>query len=285
MTAEVTTVPGLSLFVPRTFQVTSTRRETRDTYTLRIRPLEGSSFSFQPGQFNMLYAFGIGEVPISISGVRPRTYDLEHTVRAVGCVTRALVRLRKGAPIGVRGPFGRGWPLEEIRGRDVLFLAGGIGLAALRAPLQYMLAQRANYGQIVLLYGARSPADLLYRTELERWRQRSGLHVFITVDRVDAYWRGHVGVVTDLLPLAERSLDLKRAIVLMCGPEVMMRVAARMLEVHGVTPERIYLSLERNMKCAVGFCGHCQLGPAFICRDGPVFAFPEVQPLLEVREL
>ncbi|HXF68780.1 MAG TPA: FAD/NAD(P)-binding protein [Thermoflexus sp.] len=273
------------LFLPRPFQVTGVRRETSDTITLRLRPPDGSAFSFRPGQFNMLYLFGIGEVPISISGVHPRTRDLEHTVRAVGYVTRALARLRKGHIVGVRGPFGHGWPLEEARGQDILILAGGIGLAPLRPALQYLLAHRSDYEQIVLLYGSRTPADLLYQLELERWRGRLDLHVFVTVDRGDEAWRGHIGVVTTLLPLAERLLDLRRAFVLMCGPEVMMRVAARELEDRGVPPERIFLSLERNMKCAVGFCGHCQFGPLFICRDGPVFPLPRVRPLLEVREL
>ena len=273
------------LFLPRPFQVTGVRRETPDTVTLRLRSLHGDSLSFQPGQFNMLYLFGVGEVPISISGVHPKTRDLEHTVRAVGYVTRALVRLRKGDVVGLRGPFGRGWPLEEARGRDLLILAGGIGLAPLRPALQYLMAHRRDYEQIVLLYGARTPADLLYPTELERWRGRLDLQVFITVDRGDEAWRGHIGVVTTLLPLAERFLDLRQAIILMCGPEVMMRVAARELENRGVAPEQIFLSLERNMKCAVGFCGHCQFGPAFICRDGPVFPLPQIRPLLEVREL
>lgn len=273
------------LFLPRPFQITGVRRETPDTVTLRLRSLQGDPFSFQPGQFNMLYLFGVGEVPISISGVHPKTRDLEHTVRAVGSVTRALVRLRKGHIVGLRGPFGRGWPLEEARGRDILILAGGIGLAPLRPALQSLMAHRRDYEQIVLLYGARTPADLLYPTELERWRGRLDLQVFITVDRGDEAWRGHIGVVTTLLPLAERFLDLQQAIILMCGPEVMMRVAARELENRGVSPEQIFLSLERNMKCAVGFCGHCQFGPAFICRDGPVFPLPQVRSLLEVREL
>ncbi|GBD08474.1 Anaerobic sulfite reductase subunit B [Candidatus Thermoflexus japonica] len=285
MIAQAIPSYALDLFLPRPFQVTGVRRETPDTVTLRLRSLHGDSLSFQPGQFNMLYLFGVGEVPISISGVHPKTRDLEHTVRAVGYVTRALVRLRKGDVVGLRGPFGRGWPLEEARGRDLLILAGGIGLAPLRPALQYLMAHRRDYEQIVLLYGARTPADLLYPTELERWRGRLDLQVFITVDRGDEAWRGHIGVVTTLLPLAERFLDLRQAIILMCGPEVMMRVAARELENRGVAPEQIFLSLERNMKCAVGFCGHCQFGPAFICRDGPVFPLPQIRPLLEVREL
>ena len=277
--------PTLEPFLPIPYQVAGRRRETGDTVTLRLRPPEGRPPAFQPGQFNMLYLFGIGEVPISISGVHPRSGDLEHTVRAVGAVTRALTRLRKGDAVGVRGPFGRGWPLEEAKGHDILILAGGIGLAPLRPALQHILAHRSAYGRVALLYGARTPADLLYPAEVEHWRGRLDLQVFVTVDRGDEDWRGHIGVVTTLLPMAERLMDLRRAFVLTCGPEVMMRVAARELEARGVSPERIFLSLERNMKCAVGFCGHCQFGPVFICRDGPVFPLRRVRPLLEVREL
>jgi NAD(P)H-flavin reductase len=277
--------PTLEPFLPIPYQVAGRRRETGDTVTLRLRPPEGRPPAFQPGQFNMLYLFGIGEVPISISGVHPRSGDLEHTVRAVGAVTRALARLRKGDAVGVRGPFGRGWPLEEAKGHDILILAGGIGLAPLRPALQHILAHRSAYGRVALLYGARTPADLLYPAEVEHWRGRLDLQVFVTVDRGDEDWRGHIGVVTTLLPMAERLMDLRRAFVLTCGPEIMMRVAARELEARGVSPERIFLSLERNMKCAVGFCGHCQFGPVFICRDGPVFPLHRIRPLLEVREL
>jgi NAD(P)H-flavin reductase len=277
--------PTLEPFLPIPYQVAGRRRETGDTVTLRLRPPEGRPPAFQPGQFNMLYLFGIGEVPISISGVHPRSGDLEHTVRAVGAVTRTLARLRKGDAVGVRGPFGRGWPLEEAKGHDILILAGGIGLAPLRPALQHILAHRSAYGRVALLYGARTPADLLYPAEVEHWRGRLDLQVFVTVDRGDEDWRGHIGVVTTLLPMAERLMDLRRAFVLTCGPEVMMRVAARELEARGVSPERIFLSLERNMKCAVGFCGHCQFGPVFICRDGPVFPLHRIRPLLEVREL
>lgn len=281
---EAPVVVEQDLFTPLPFQVTAVRRETADTFTLRLRPPDGRPFSFWPGQFNMLYVFGVGEVAISISGVHPRTHDLEHTVRAVGYVTRALVRLHRGDVVGVRGPYGRGWPVEEARGRDVLIIAGGIGLAPLRPALRHMMAYRSNYERIVLLYGARTPRDLLYRLELEHWRGRFDLHTFVTVDRGDEAWRGHIGVVTTLLPLAERLLDLRHALVMMCGPEIMMRVAARELENRGVPPDQVFVSLERNMKCGVAMCGHCQLGPLFICRDGPVFPLSQVYTFMETRE-
>lgn len=285
MIHQVATSQSADPFLPRPFRVTGVRRETPDTVTLRLRPTMGEAVAFHPGQFNMLYLFGIGEVPISISGVHPRTRDLEHTVRAVGSVTRALAQLRRGHLVGVRGPFGRGWPLAEARGHDILIIAGGIGLAPLRPALQHLLDHRSDYEQVVLLYGSRTPKDLLYSAELEHWRGRLDLHVFVTVDRGDEMWRGHIGVVTTLLPLAERLLDLRHAFVWMCGPEVMMRVAARELENRGVPSERVFVSLERNMKCAVGLCGHCQFGPMFICRDGPVFQLSRVRSLLEIREL
>lgn len=282
--SEAPVVIGQDLFTPLPFQVTAVRRETADTFTLRLRPPDGRTFSFQPGQFNMLYVFGVGEVAISISGTYPRTQDLEHTVRAVGYVTRALVRLRRGDVVGVRGPFGRGWPVEEARGRDVLIIAGGIGLAPLRPALRHLMAHRSDYERIVLLYGARTPRDLLYRPELEGWRRRFDLHSFVTVDRGDDSWRGHVGVVTTLLPLAERLLDLRRALVMMCGPEIMMRVAARELEYRGIPLDQVFVSLERNMKCGVALCGHCQIGPLFICQDGPVFRLSQVYSFMETRE-
>ncbi len=278
------TAPTLERFLPVPYQVTGIRRETEDTVTFRMRPPGGRPPAFQPGQFNMLYLFGMGEVPISISGVHPRSGDLEHTVRAVGSVTRAMARLGKGNVVGVRGPFGRGWPMEEAKGHDVLIVAGGIGLAPLRPALQHILAHRSEYERVVLLYGARTPADLLYPAELERWRGRLDLQVLVTVDRGDEAWRGHIGVVTTLLPMAERLMDLRKAFILMCGPEIMMHVVAREMENRRISPERIFLSLERNMKCAVGFCGHCQFGPAFICRDGPVFPLHRIRHLLEVRE-
>jgi len=270
--------------LPRLFRVRRVSRETGDTRTLELVPSRArGAFAFQPGQFNMLYAFGVGEVPISISGDPARPEILVHTLRSVGAVTAALTGLGKGETVGVRGPFGSAWPVAEAAGHDLLLIAGGIGLAPLRPALYHCLGQRDLYGRIVLLYGARSPGDLLFRRELERLRGRFDLDVEVTVDYATGGWRGHVGVVTRLI--ARGAFDPTHTVALLCGPEIMMRYAVRELGRRGVPEEAIHLSMERNMKCAVGFCGHCQYGPHFLCKDGPVFPLPRVARLMEVREM
>jgi NAD(P)H-flavin reductase len=226
----------------------------------------------------MLSAFGIGEVPVSVGGE-----PLVQTIRAVGAVTRALCAARPGTLLGVRGPFGRPWPVEDACGCDVVVVAGGIGLAPLRTALHHVLERRAEYGSAVLLYGSRTPADLLYRRELERLRGRLDLEVDVTVDVGTGDWRGKVGVVTKLIPRAQ--FDPGSAVALVCGPELMMRYTAEALLERGMPPERVFLSLERSMRCGVGHCGHCQLGPVLVCRDGPVLSYDRVAPLLAVREL
>ncbi len=270
---------------PIFFRVARRRRETADTYTLWLEPPPGTPFTFLPGQFNMLYLPGIGEVPISISGPAYAPIPVWHTIRAVGAVTRALVNLKKGAMVGVRGPFGTAWPLEQARGKDVLVVAGGIGLAPLRPALLHLLHHRDDYDHVVLLYGARTPHDLLYAKTLERWRGRFDMEVLVTVDRGTPHWHGHVGVVTTLFELAAPYFDPVNTIALICGPEVMMRYAARDLMRLGVAEADIFLSLERNMQCGQGFCGHCQYGPYFICKDGPVFPYSRVAHLLTLREV
>jgi NAD(P)H-flavin reductase len=208
---------------------------------------------------------------------------LIHTIRAVGTVSRALHRLKRGAIIGCRGPFGNPWPLDQTPGKDVLLIAGGLGMAPLRSALRSLLKAADPPRRILLLYGARSPVDLIYRQELRQLRRRGTPPVFLTVDRPDRLWRGHVGVVPNLLTLA--AVDPVQTIALVCGPEVMMRFTARALGVLGIAASQIYLSLERNMSCALGFCGHCQFGPVFICRDGPVFRYDLIRPWLNIPEV
>ena len=267
--------------VPAPFALASKRQETHDTWTLELRPLAGS-FAFEPGQFMMLSASGAGEVPISISGDPSQTAALLHTVRAVGLATRAICQAAPGEVLGARGPYGRPWPLTELDGADVLVVAGGIGLAPLRAAILALLARRQRLGRIALLYGGRAPDQLLYTEELQRWAEE-GLEVMITVDSAGPEWLGHVGVVPRLLSQAE--FDPSQALALVCGPEVMMRFALASLERLGVRRDRVYLSMERNMQCGVGHCGHCQLGPTLVCRDGPVYAWSELDPWLRIREL
>ncbi len=266
---------------PRPFRVVRRQRETGDTWTLELEPVNGEPLDFVPGQFTMLYAFGVGEVPISICGERGG--PLVHTVRAVGAVSEAICASRPGAVLGVRGPFGRGWPVEEALGLDVVVVAGGIGLPPLRPALYECLRRRSEYGDVVLLYGSRTPADLVYRREVEAWRSRFDLEVDVTVDRGEGDWRGKVGVVPKLIGSAR--FDPGAAVAMVCGPEIMMRFAAEALLARGVPEDRIYLSMERNMQCGLGHCGHCQLGPTLICRDGPIYRFDEIEPLMKVREL
>ena len=267
--------------VPQPFEVTRVRIEAAGVATLEMTT--ASPFVFAPGQFNMLYAFGLGEVAISISGDPAQKERVVHTVRSVGAVSGALARLRRGAVIGVRGPYGSQWPVKDAEGSDVVIVAGGLGIAPVRPAMYYLIAHRERYGRIVLLYGARSPGDILYRRELETWRRRLDLDIAVTVDHAAADWRGNVGVVPALIP--QIAFDPQHAIALVCGPEIMMRFTISALRDRGLTTHQIFVSMERNMKCAVGLCGHCQFGPAFVCRDGPVFRFDRIAPLFGVREI
>jgi anaerobic sulfite reductase subunit B len=267
--------------LPARYQVTGRLMETHDTVTLDLRPVDLPIPPHQPGQFTMLYAPGIGEVPVSISGAGPGQM-LVQTVRAVGAVTRALCARQPGQMIGVRGPYGTDWDVASAAGGDLLIVAGGIGLAPLRGALLTALGHRDAYRRIVVLVGARSPEELIFVRDLGVWR-RQGADVELTVDRATVGWTGHVGVVTQLLRHA--TVDPGRTTALVCGPEIMMRLTARELLALGVPAARVRVSLERNMRCGVAECGHCQLGPLLLCRDGPVVSYPAAAPLLAVREL
>jgi NAD(P)H-flavin reductase len=268
---------------PQPYRLQRVRHETYDTFTLELEGANGRPHSFAPGQFNMVYLLGVGEVPISISGDPARPGSLVHTIRAVGTVTKPMVRLKRGDMLGVRGPFGSSWPVEEAKGRDAVILAGGIGLAPLRPALYHLLAHRDDYRRVVLLYGARTPEDLLYTDELEEWRSRFDVEVGVTVDAASGNWKGNVGVVTTLIPWAR--FEPSEAVAMVCGPEVMMRFTVQALQEKGMTADNIFVSMERNMKCGVGFCGHCQWGPTFICKDGPVFRCDRMELFLWKREI
>ncbi len=271
------------LMTPRVFRVRRKIRELRDVFTLVLEPSGPTEFSFAAGQFNMLYVFGVGEVPISLSGDPGQTQILVHTIRSVGAVTRAINKLKRGDAVGVRGPFGSQWPFEKAFGRDVIIVTGGLGIAPLRPAVHQLLAQRESFGKVSLLYGARTPNDILFQKEIERWRGRLDLEVEATVDSAPPGWRGNVGVVTTLIPRAQ--FDPATVIAFVCGPEVMMRFSVLELEKCGVSKERIFISMERNMKCAIGFCGHCQFGAAFLCKDGPIIALDRVQTWFGKREI
>lgn len=258
--------------------------ETDDTFTLLL-DMKGASpeYKFKIGQFNMLYVPGIGEAAISISSDAARPRQISHTIHRVGMVTTALAQMKRGEIVGLRGPFGSSWPVDVALGHDVCVVAGGIGLAPLRPLMYAMFKARASFGRIILLYGARTPLDLLYRVELEEWSSRHNVEVLVTVDRGDSSWKGYIGVVTNLFTYIK--LDARATIAYVCGPETMMKFTLDELDRRGLPPDQVYLSMERNMKCAVGFCGHCQFGPTFICKDGPVFPLPRIRPLLDKKEL
>jgi len=273
------------VMIPVPYRVQRINRETEDTFTIGLEPVDGfrKAGIFMPGQFNMLYLFGVGEIPISISGDPDDRRWVLHTTRAVGTVTRAMRGLKRGDTVGVRGPFGTHWPVTEAEGKDVVVMAGGIGLAPLRPVIYRLIAERKKYHKIVLLYGARTPEDILYGQELERWAKDAALDVYVTVDRATRKWSGAVGVVTTVIPKAP--FDPSNTVAMVCGPEAMMRFSIQGLQKRGVAAENIYLSMERNMKCAAGFCGHCQYGPMFICKDGPVFRWDRVEWLFGKRKI
>ena len=256
--------------------------ETHDTVSLALDPPPGWR-GFRPGQFNMLYSFGVGESAISISGDPADDGRLLHTIRKVGKVTESLVSLQKGDVVGVRGPFGTPWPLGYSAGRDVVVVAGGIGLAPLRPAIHELLADRDRYNRVLILIGARTSADLLCPEEIQEWRGRFDVDLQVTLDSAAGGWRGRVGVVTTLIPRAE--FDPDQAVAMLVGPEIMMRFAAAELLNRGMPPSRVFVSMERNMKCGIGLCGHCQVGPKFVCRDGAVFGFDEAETLFQVREV
>jgi NAD(P)H-flavin reductase len=269
---------------PVPYRVRRRSSETPDTASLTLVPRHGEQVADAlPGQFNMLYAFGIGEVAISVSGRAQEPSSIVHTVRSAGRISAALAGLPEGETVGVRGPYGTGWPLAEAAGRDVVVVAGGLGLAPLRPALYEMFEHRERYGRVEVIYGAKSPKDLVYYNEIQSWRARSDLRFQTTVDAAERSWYGDVGLVTQRLPDAR--FDPARTVAMLCGPEIMMRLTAEALEARGVPQSAIWVSLERNMKCAIGLCGHCQLGPEFICRDGPVFRYSKIRPYLRIREL
>jgi len=281
-TADPVTLARGSM-TPLAYRVVRNRRENHDNRTLELEPVGEAIPPIGPGQFDMLYAFGVGEVPISTSGDPGDGGRLVHTIRALGAVTKALCAARPGDVVGVRGPFGNRWPLAEAEGRDLVLVGGGVGLPPLRPALYHALAHRGDFGAVALLYGGRTPRDLLFTRELERWRGRLDLAVEVTVDSASSDWHGRVGVVTRLIPGA--AFDPADAVAFVVGPEIMMRFTALALLDRGLPPERIWISMERTMRCGVGLCGHCQLGPTLICRDGPVYTQAQVARLLEVREL
>ncbi|CAI4033844.1 [NiFe] hydrogenase, gamma subunit [Nitrospira tepida] len=256
-------------------------REAEDILTFRLALTDTagqSPFRFRAGQFNMIYLFGVGEVAISIVSDPDEPNLLDHTIRLVGRVTKAIGQLQKGDRVGIRGPFGQGWPLDEARGKDVVIVTGGLGCAPVVGAIQYIFRRREQYGAVKILHGVKTPHDLLYRERFDLWRRSPNTEVLLTSDRPDKTWRYHIGVVTELFEAVQ--LDPHRTLVLMCGPEIMMRLGVPILRARGIPATAIYVSLERHMECGIGLCGHCQMGPYFLCKDGPVMRYDRIEPFM-----
>ena len=274
----------LNPYLPIEAEVVERVREAENIATLRLRlvdPVQHAAYDFRPGQFNMVYLYGVGEVPISIVSDPEEGGTLDHTIRALGRVTRGLANLRAGNRLGIRGPYGRGWPLERAEGRDVLMVTGGLGCAPLVSVINYIMKRRERYQRLCIVQGVKHANDLIWRERYEAWAQLPQTRVLLAADHGGAHWRWHVGLVTDLLQ--DVHVSRENCLIMMCGPEAMMHAAARALLARGFSEDSLYLSMERNMHCAVQQCGHCQFGAAFICRDGPVFSYAELKGLLQVK--
>ncbi len=256
-------------------------QEAEGIHTYRLRLDDNTTrqnFRFAAGQFNMVYLFGVGEVAISIVSDPDEPEWLDHTIRAVGRVTSAIGQMRAGDALGIRGPFGQGWPLEDARGHDIVIATGGLGCAPVMGAIEYIFRRRREYGSVKIIHGVKTPRDLLYQERFEAWRRQPDTEVLLASDRPDETWRHHVGVVTDLFERVP--IDAAKTIVLMCGPEIMMRLGAPILLRRGIPATAVYVSLERHMECGIGLCGHCQMGPYFLCKDGPVMRYDRVKPWL-----
>lgn len=268
-------------YLPREAEIVGRTEESPNTFTLELRLTDDAPYDFLPGQFNMLYLHGSGEVPISVVADAEASGVLSHTIRALGRITHGLAALRVGDRIGLRGPFGRGWPMSAAEGHDVVVVTGGLGCAPSVSIIHHILTHREHYGHLSILQGVKHTDDLIWRAQYEIWGNLPDVEVHLAADVAGPEWHGHIGLVTALFD----RLDLapSRTIAMLCGPEVMMQASAEGLHELGLAADAIYLSMERNMQCAIGHCGHCQMGGHFVCRNGPVFAWPEVRSLLGVR--
>jgi NAD(P)H-flavin reductase len=270
--------------LPLEAEVVERIQESPTIFTLRLRftdPAKHAAFRFAPGQFNMIYLYGVGEVPISIVSDPQDEHLFDHAIRVVGRVTRGLEQLKAGDRLGVRGPYGRGWPLKLAENRDVMVITGGLGCAPVVSVINYVIRRRDNFRRLVIMQGVKHSEDLIWRSQYSQWSKLRDTQVLVAADVGVALWPWHIGRVTELFDKVE--IDTSRAMIMMCGPQGMMQVAVDHLFEHGVPEDSIYLNMERNMHCAVGLCGHCQYGGKFVCQDGPVFSYPEVKPLFGTR--
>ncbi len=273
-------------YLPMTAEIVEFIEESPTIFTLRLRLTDvqqNSNYSFAPGQFNMLYLHGVGEVAISIVSDPQDDQLIDHTIRAVGRTTRGLQQLRAGDQLGLRGPYGRGWPMAESKGHDVIIVTGGLGCAPVVAVINYILMRRQAFGKLTIIQGVKHSDDLIWRQRYEYWNTLPDTQVLIAADQGGTLWPFHQGRVTELF--SQSIVKPDNAFAMLCGPEGMMQAAASGLSALGLRSERIYLSMERNMQCAVGHCGHCQYGSDFICKDGPVFSYPQIRDRLGARGL
>lgn len=270
--------------LPREVEIAERVAESPSLFTLRLRltdPALQAAYRYAPGQFNMLYLHGAGEVAISIVSDPDDPRLIDHTIRAVGRVTRGMQKLKQGDRLGLRGPYGRGWPMQEAEGRDVVVVTGGLGCAPVVSVINYIARRRERYGRLNIVQGVKHSSDFIWRERYAAWRALPDTQVLLAADTGEPLWPWHIGRVTDLFD--QLRYDPQHVSVMMCGPEGMMHAVARHMQAAGVAQRDIWLSMERNMQCALGHCGHCQYGAQFICRDGPVFSFDRVAALFDVR--
>jgi len=280
MTETQTATTAQSPYVPRIAELAVVEGMTEREKFYRIKLKGGGDFDYVPGQFVQVWVYGYGEAPISICSSPSRVTDgFEMCVRKAGRVTGALHTLETGGTVGIRGPFGNGWPVESLRGQDVLFVAGGLGLAPARGIIQYVLDNRKEFGKVTILYGARSPGELLFKRDLKEWQDRPDVDFLLTVDRADDSWDGNVGVITSLFKKIELSPGTTMAVIV--GPPIMFKFTVLEALSAGMPEHRILCSLERHMKCGLGKCGHCQIRDVYVCQDGPVFTYEQVRRLRE----
>jgi sulfite reductase subunit B len=272
-------VQPTSIYLPSLAEIVRTEQLTKMEKLFEIKLQNDQELGHQPGQFVEVSLFGIGEAPISVSSSPTKKGSFELAVRAVGNVTKTLHTLNRGATLGIRGPFGKGFPIEEMKGKDILFVAGGIGLVPLRSLINYVLDNRSHFGRVLVLFGAKTPAEQLFLGELAKWRQSKDMEYWETVDRSDGQWKGNVGVITTLFP--KITVDPQKTIAVIVGPPIMYRFAILEAQVKGIPDDQIIVSLERRMKCGVGKCGHCQINHIYVCQEGPVFSYAKIKDLKE----
>jgi sulfhydrogenase subunit gamma (sulfur reductase) len=273
-----------SPYLPYSAKIVERIQESPTVFTLRLQftdPQIHKNYRFQPGQFNMVYLHGVGEVAISINS-DPRQTDLyDHTIRAVGRVTRGLAQLKKNDYVGIRGPYGRGWPIDKARNKDIIIITGGLGCAPVVMVINYIMQRRAQFGRLSILQGVKHSDDLIFRDYYNIWSKLPSTQIKFAADSCAADWQGYHGHATDLIK--DMPFDKQNTLAMICGPEIMMHVAVLELKQQGIAEDCIYLNMERNMQCAIKHCGHCQYGGRFVCQDGPVFSYREIKPLFEQR--